>query len=152
MDMQAGEQLVNTAKPVFGAAAARELWFRHARAYLSRLGWCCLHETKAMCCSDDVCAVLATAAGLGLLRPGPGTWGSTGALAFWWFLLSLAWPVQLAIVLVCFLVSWWLCKLMGQLKVKMTANRGRWVAGVWLALVWLPQSVVVFGRVCAIPL
>ena len=26
-----------------------------------------------------------TAAGLGLLRPGPGTWGSAGALAFWWF-------------------------------------------------------------------
>ena len=85
-----------------------------------------------------------TAAGLGFLRPGPGTWGSAGALAFWWFFLSsLAWPVQLAIVLVYFLVSWWLCnRLIEQLEIEdepqIVADE---VAGMWLALVWLPQSL-----------
>ncbi|MAD93556.1 MAG: phosphatidylglycerophosphatase A, partial [Gammaproteobacteria bacterium] len=26
-----------------------------------------------------------TAAGLGFLRPAPGTWGSAGGLVLWWF-------------------------------------------------------------------
>ena len=59
------------------------------------------------------------------------------------FLSGLAWPVQLAIVLVYFLISWWLCnRLIEQLEIKdepqIVADE---VAGMWLALVWLPQSV-----------
>ncbi len=85
-----------------------------------------------------------TAAGLGFLRPAPGTWGSAGAVVFWWFFLSgLAWSVQLAIVLIYFLLSWWLCnRLVEQEGVKdepqIVADE---VAGMWLALVWLPQSL-----------
>ena len=85
-----------------------------------------------------------TAAGLGFLRPGPGTWGSMGALVFWWFLLSsLSWPIQRGIVAAYFLLSWRLCNgLVARLGVKdepqIVADE---VAGMWLALVWLPQSL-----------
>ena len=85
-----------------------------------------------------------TAAGLGLLRPAPGTWGSAGAVVFWWFFLSgLAWPIQLAIVLLYFLLSWWLCnRLIEELGIEdepqIVADE---VAGMWLALIWLPQSL-----------
>ena len=85
-----------------------------------------------------------TAAGLGFLRPGPGTWGSLGALVFWWFLLSsLTWQIQLGIVAAYFLLSWRLCKgVVARLGVKdepqIVADE---VAGMWLALVWLPQSI-----------
>ncbi|NCF77727.1 MAG: phosphatidylglycerophosphatase A [Proteobacteria bacterium] len=85
-----------------------------------------------------------TAAGLGLLRPAPGTWGSAGAVVFWWFFLSgLAWPIQLAIVLLYFLLSWWLCnRLIEQLGIEdepqIVADE---VAGMWWALIWLPQSL-----------
>jgi len=85
-----------------------------------------------------------TAAGLGLLRPAPGTWGSAGAVVFWWYFLSdLVWPIQLSIVLVYFLLSWWLCnRLIEQLGIEdepqIVADE---VAGMWLALVWLPQSL-----------
>ena len=84
-----------------------------------------------------------TAGGLGFLRPGPGTWGSLGALVFWWFLLSsLTWQIQLAIVAAYFLLSWRLCNVVvARLGVKdepqIVADE---VAGMWLALVWLPQS------------
>ena len=85
-----------------------------------------------------------TAAGLGLLRPAPGTWGSAGAVVFWWFFLSgLAWPIQLAIVLLYFLLSWWLCnRLIEELGIEdepqIVADE---VAGMWLALIWVPQSL-----------
>ncbi len=85
-----------------------------------------------------------TAAGLGFLRPGPGTWGSLGALVFWWFLLSsLTWQIQLGIVAAYFLLSWRLCNgVVARLGVKdepqIVADE---VAGMWLALVWLPQSI-----------
>ena len=85
-----------------------------------------------------------TAGGLGFLRPGPGTWGSLGALVFWWFLLSsLTWQIQLLIVAAYFLLSWRLCNgVVAHLGVKdepqIVADE---VAGMWLALVWLPQSV-----------
>jgi len=84
-----------------------------------------------------------TAAGLGLLRPAPGTWGSAGAVVLWWFFLSgLAWTIQLVIVLIYFLLSWWLCnRLIEQLGIQdepqIVADE---VAGMWFALVWLPQS------------
>ena len=84
------------------------------------------------------------AAGLGLLRPAPGTWGSAGAVVFWWFFLSgLAWPIQLAIVLLYFLLSWWLCnRLIEELGIEdepqIVADE---VAGMWLALIWVPQSL-----------
>ena len=85
-----------------------------------------------------------TAGGLGFLRPGPGTWGSLGALVFWWFLLSsLTWQIQLVIVAAYFLLSWRLCNgAVAHLGVKdepqIVADE---VAGMWLALVWLPQSL-----------
>ena len=84
-----------------------------------------------------------TAGGLGFLRLGPGTWGSLGALVFWWFLLSsLTWQIQLGIVVAYFLLSWRLCNVVvARLGVKdepqIVADE---VAGMWLALVWLPQS------------
>ena len=85
-----------------------------------------------------------TAGGLGFLRPGPGTWGSLGALVFWWFLLSsLTWQIQLGIVAGYFLLSWRLCNgVVAHLGVKdepqIVADE---VAGMWLTLVWLPQSL-----------
>ena len=85
-----------------------------------------------------------TAAGLGFLRPGPGTWGSLGALVFWWFLLSsLTWQIQLGIVAAYFLLSWRLCigvvaRLGVEDEPQIVADE---VAGMWLALVWLPQSL-----------
>ena len=85
-----------------------------------------------------------TAGGLGFLRPGPGTWGSLGALVFWWFLLSsLTWQIQLLIVAAYFLLSWRLCNgVVAHLGFKdepqIVADE---VAGMWLALVWLPQSL-----------
>ena len=85
-----------------------------------------------------------TAGGLGFLRPAPGTWGSLGAWVFWWFLLSsLTWQTQLGIVTAYFLLSWRLCDgLVARLGVKdepqIVADE---VAGMWLALVWLPQSL-----------
>ncbi len=85
-----------------------------------------------------------TAGGLGFLRLGPGTWGSLGALVFWWFLLSsLTWQIQLGIVAAYFLLSWRLCSVVvARLGVKdepqIVADE---VAGMWLALVWLPQSL-----------
>ena len=85
-----------------------------------------------------------SAGGLGFLRPGPGTWGSLGALVFWWFMLSsLTWQIQLGIVAAYFLLSWQLCNgVVERLGVKdepqIVADE---VAGMWLALVWLPQSL-----------
>jgi len=91
----------------------------------------------------DPVVLWLTGAGLGFLRPGPGTWGSAGAVAFWWFFLSsLSWPVQLAIVLAYFFVSWWLCdRLIARLGIKdepqIVADE---VAGMWLALIWVPPT------------
>ena len=85
-----------------------------------------------------------TAGGLGFLRPAPGTWGSAGALVFWWFLLSpLHWSLQLVIIAAYFALSWWLCnRLIAQLGLRdepqIVADE---VAGMWLALAWLPQSL-----------
>ena len=85
-----------------------------------------------------------TAGGLGFLRPGPGTWGSLGALVFWWFLLSsLTWQIQLGIVAAYCSLSWRLCNgVVARRGVKdepqIVADE---VAGMWLALVWLPQSL-----------
>lgn len=85
-----------------------------------------------------------TAGGLGFLRPAPGTWGSAGALIFWWFFLGpLNWEVQLGIVTAYFLVSWWLCnRLIQQLGIRdepqIVADE---VAGMWLALIWVPQTL-----------
>ena len=85
-----------------------------------------------------------TVGGLGFLRPAPGTWGSVGALVFWWFFLStLSWVIQLGVVAVYFLFSWWLCeRLIQRLGLRdepqIVADE---VAGMWLALVCLPQSL-----------
>jgi phosphatidylglycerophosphatase A len=83
-----------------------------------------------------------TAFGLGFLRPAPGTWGSLGAVVFWWFFLAeLTLFVQLGIIVSYFLFSWWLCnRLINRLGVQdepqIVADE---VTGMWLALIFAPQ-------------
>ena len=83
-----------------------------------------------------------TAFGLGFLRPAPGTWGSLGAVVFWWFFLAeLTLFAQLGISVTYFLFSWWLCnRLINRLGVQdepqIVADE---VAGMWLALIFAPQ-------------
>ena len=58
----------------------------------------------------DPAVVWVTNAGVGYLRPAPGTWGSLAALALWWFWLGkLPLEVQLAIAAVYTAVSFALC-------------------------------------------
>ena len=79
-----------------------------------------------------------------LSAPWAGYLGFTGCLGVWWFLLSsLTWQIQLGIVAAYFLLSWRLCNgVVARLGVKdepqIVADE---VAGMWLALVWLPQSL-----------
>jgi phosphatidylglycerophosphatase A len=85
-----------------------------------------------------------TAFGLGFLRPAPGSWGSFGALVFWWFFLAqLSISMQLGILATYFFLSWWLChKLVNRLGLRdepqIVADE---VAGMWLALVFAPQNI-----------
>ncbi|MEC7561350.1 MAG: phosphatidylglycerophosphatase A, partial [Pseudomonadota bacterium] len=81
--------------------------------------------------------------GAGLLRPAPGTWGSVVALAVWWWGLS-EWPVltQGLVVVVYTLVSWWVCaKFLHRTGLhdepQIVADE---VAGLWLALVFVPVT------------
>ena len=80
--------------------------------------------------------------GLGFLRPAPGTWGSFGALMVWWFWLgTLSWPYQLLVCVIYTLTSWWLChRVIRRFGIddapQIVADE---VAGMWLALIALPQ-------------
>lgn len=83
----------------------------------------------------------ATAFGLGFLRPAPGTWGSIGALVFWWFFLSpLSANVQLAICVLYFLLSWWASAAVSRRFEVQDASEivADEVVGMWLALALLP--------------
>ena len=81
--------------------------------------------------------------GAGVLRPAPGTWGSVGALAVWWWGLS-EWPVltQGLVVVGYTLVSWWVCaKFLHRTGLhdepQIVADE---VAGLWLALLFVPVT------------
>ncbi|ARE42161.1 Phosphatidylglycerophosphatase A [Rhodovulum sp. P5] len=84
---------------------------------------------------------IATAFGVGLLRPAPGTWGSLAALPIFWALHVLGgpWLALLAIVLVT-LVGWWSVKAAS--AGLSDPDRSEFVidevAGMWIAL--LPVS------------
>ena len=102
---------------------------------------------KAICAnaSDDVSAygVWLTAAGLGLLRPGPVHGGQQERWRSGGFSQQSRLAGAIGNVLVYFLISWWLCnRLIDQLEIEdepqIVADE---VAGMWLALVWLPQSI-----------
>lgn len=81
--------------------------------------------------------------GAGLLRPAPGTWGSLAALAVWWWGLSpLSLLSQGLIVVVYSLISWWVCARFLQRsglhdEPQIVADE---VAGLWLALVFVPAT------------
>ena len=85
--------------------------------------------------------LIASAFGLGYLRPAPGTWGSAGAIPMAWALHALGGPILLALgILLAAVVGWWATK-------TATAGGGEsdpsWivideVAGQWIAL--LPVS------------
>ena len=87
----------------------------------------------------------ATLFGVGFVRWAPGTFGSLGALLIWWALLApLPWPVQLLVAVAYTLLSVWLTSVvMRRYGVKdapeIVADE---VAGMWLALLALPQSVL----------
>ncbi|MEM9621738.1 MAG: phosphatidylglycerophosphatase A, partial [Pseudomonadota bacterium] len=87
----------------------------------------------------------ASAFGAGFCRPAPGTWGSVLAVGVWWFGLS-ALPVwqQLLVVLFYFCSGWWVSRricLRYQVDdaPQIVADE---VAGMWLALAFLPQAVL----------
>ena len=87
----------------------------------------------------------ATLFGVGFVRWAPGTFGSLGALLIWWALLApLPWPVQLLVAVAYTLLSVWLTSVvMRRYGVKdapeIVADE---VAGMWLALLALPQNVL----------
>lgn len=86
--------------------------------------------------------VWATAFGLGFLKPAPGTWGSAGGLAVWWFWLSALPPWQQGLIIVVyFLAGWWCSERVGsrhQIK-DASAIVADEVAGMWLALMLMPR-------------
>lgn len=86
--------------------------------------------------------IWASVFGLGFLKPAPGTWGSLGALALWWFWLSnFSATVQLLICGLYFFTGWW-CSALIQRRFK-TEDASQIVAdevvGMWLALALLPK-------------
>jgi len=81
--------------------------------------------------------------GLGLLPGAPGTWGSLGALALWWWVLA-AWPVwQQAVLVIAYFFSGWWCSTRIAVRYGIQ-DAGQIVAdeivGMWLALLLLPTN------------
>lgn len=83
--------------------------------------------------------------GSGMVRPAPGTWGSLLGVVIWWYALAnLAWPLQVvACVLVFAVGTWTTSKVIEQYGVH---DPGAVVVdeivGVWLALLMVPQSLL----------
>ena len=80
--------------------------------------------------------------GSGLLKPGPGTWGTLAALPVWWFCLAeLSWRSYVLIILVSFAIGVFLCGYTA--KALEAHDHGAIVwdefVGVWIALALLPK-------------
>lgn len=87
--------------------------------------------------------LLATALGVGFLRPAPGTWGSAFAVLLWWLLPALQVWEGLLIAALATLLGWWLCE-----RVSRRLNIGDAgelvideVAGMWFALALSPRGL-----------
>ena len=85
--------------------------------------------------------MLATALGVGFIKPAPGTWGSLAALLVWWFwLVELPLLLQLGICGAYFALGWWASSSIA--RVFATDDAGEIVAdeavGMWLALLLCP--------------
>lgn len=80
--------------------------------------------------------LVATWFGAGLLRPGPGTWGTLAALPFAWALHALGGFAALALgTAAVFALGWWLAaRLTGPADPDPSEIVIDEVAGVWLAL------------------
>jgi phosphatidylglycerophosphatase A len=91
--------------------------------------------------------MIATAFGVGLMRPASGTWGSLAALPIFWALHILGGPwLAVAAIVLVFLLGWWA---VGQAAVGLgEPDRSEFVidevAGMWIAM--LPVS---FGATAA---
>ncbi len=55
-----------------------------------------MQKSKGTSAAPAWARAVATALGLGYLRPGPGTWGSLGGVALWWAMAMAAPPDRLA--------------------------------------------------------
>ena len=90
----------------------------------------------------DPRVVWATGLGVGFARPAPGTWGSAAALLVWWFALAdLDAVVQIVVTAVYFLSGWWAsATVCSQYDIadapEIVADE---IAGMWLALVFVPK-------------
>lgn len=94
---------------------------------------------------NSLAARIATVFGVGHLKPAPGTWGTAVALPFGVMLLE--WPfVHMAACIVLFFISVWAsgkyaCQIdPAQDPSEVVVDE---FLGMWIALVWLPQSWLV---------
>jgi phosphatidylglycerophosphatase A len=95
----------------------------------------------------DPARLLATAGGLGLLRPAPGTWGTAGAVApvAAWVALTGIWPtlaLALGTVAAVAVAAWAVprtCRMTGLADPPEVVIDE--VAGTWLALALVPPAV-----------
>ncbi|MEO0379835.1 MAG: phosphatidylglycerophosphatase A [Pseudomonadota bacterium] len=91
--------------------------------------------------------LIATVAGVGYMRPAPGTWGSAVALPMAWIIHVLGgFPLLLAAVIAAFAKGWWATKLMteGQDDHDPSEIVIDEVVGQWIAL--LPLSYAAWDR------
>lgn len=83
--------------------------------------------------------------GSGFINPAPGTWGSLLAVVVWWFALSdLSLPLQLAAVVAVYLLG---SALTSRVQRRYGVNDDSAIvadeiAGQWLALLMLPQNLL----------
>jgi phosphatidylglycerophosphatase A len=92
---------------------------------------------------SDPAVLIVTGFASGFLRPAPGTWGSLVALGLWWWLIAdLAWPAQLAVVIVTVAIGTWLTGRVGRRygvhdDPRIVIDE---FAGLWLALIAVPPT------------
>ncbi|MHA1539512.1 MAG: phosphatidylglycerophosphatase A family protein [Alphaproteobacteria bacterium] len=92
--------------------------------------------------------LLATWFGAGFMRPAAGTWGSLAALPFAWVIVSIGGPILLllATILVTLLGLW-----SSHFYEKFSGEHDSSdivideVAGMWLTLLFVPQSLLLYG-------
>jgi phosphatidylglycerophosphatase A len=116
-------------------------------------------ESVATPFTTRVALNLATAGGLGLLRPGPGTWGSLGAGCAAYvltFVVAPAWWLTVMLLLVA------ACLMLAFLSVPRAVAHFQVldpkqvvideVAGVWLAVALIPSSIIAHAPLSAVVL